>query len=471
MQLVRYTLMTAVVAAFDGSRDRARREPDGDLVRLDQFQHAWQRGPGRQLHARQARAAQASRADVIQTPTPGKAHLIARLRSANPAGKPVVLCAHADTVGVERELWSVDPFAGVISGDFLYGRGSFDDKGGIAVFAAAAMRLARARVPIHARHRAGLRGRRGGRRLRDRLARREPLLQQLDAAYSLDEGGIISTQGGRPNLAAVTVRDKISLLGRAPDARRLEPLLPPAAAERDRPARSRAGPDQPALQQAEALATRPHLPARVGEREQGQAGRGPAPAGPRPPHPQDQRDLQARDLRRSDFGPLLSALTRGSRTPKVECRGIRSNVIPGIAKATVNMRLLPGVTGEQAVRELRRTIHDRPVKYIVGSDDPNLQKHYQSIRERQRIAASSIDTDLYRYAGARDQDAVPGHRRHARPLRGRHGRRAVASARHARLRAAGLPRLGRRPGRHCTESTSESRSPVSTRAPTWSSGS
>src|SRR5215216_4881415 len=55
---------------------------------------------------------------------------------------------HADTVGVERELWSADPFAGVVSGDFLYGRGSFDDKCGIAVFAAAAMRLARAGVPL-----------------------------------------------------------------------------------------------------------------------------------------------------------------------------------------------------------------------------------------------------------------------------------------------------------------------------------
>ena len=54
--------------------------------------------------------------DVIQTPAPGKAHLIARLRSANPTGKPVLLSAHADTVGVEPELWSVDPFAGAISG-------------------------------------------------------------------------------------------------------------------------------------------------------------------------------------------------------------------------------------------------------------------------------------------------------------------------------------------------------------------
>jgi len=148
--------------------------------------------------------------DVIQTPTPGKAHLIARLRSAPPTGKPVLLSAHEDTVGVERELWSVDPFAGVISGDYLYGRGSFDDKGGIAVFATAAMRLARAHVPLtrdivlvfEADEEGGDFG-------IEWLA--EHYWDKLDAAYSINEGGIMSTgDDGRVALAAVTVRDKIS---------------------------------------------------------------------------------------------------------------------------------------------------------------------------------------------------------------------------------------------------------------------
>jgi acetylornithine deacetylase/succinyl-diaminopimelate desuccinylase-like protein len=130
--------------------------------------------------------------DVIQTPTPSKAHLIARLRSANPVGKPVLLSAHADTVGVEADLWSVDPFAGVIRDGYLYGRGSFDDKGGIAVFAAAAMRLARERVPLtrdivlvfEADEEGGDYG-------IEWLA--ENHWDKLDAAYSLNEGGIIST--------------------------------------------------------------------------------------------------------------------------------------------------------------------------------------------------------------------------------------------------------------------------------------
>ena len=344
--------------------------------------------------------------DVIQTPTPGKAHLIARLRSPDPVGKPVVLCAHADTVGVERELWSVDPFAGVSSGDFLYGRGSFDDKGGIAVFGAAAMRLARARVPLtrdivlvfEADEEGGDYG-------IDWLA--ENHWDKLDAAYSINEGGIISTEGGKPQLAAVTVRDKISfsvvLQTRGVSTHSSRPQ-PPSAIDRlaralARISRHRGKPELSPL-------TRTYL------RALADAGDGRQAADlrrlARAHSSRKIRTISRRVIRRSTFGPLLSSLMRTTFTSTIVEGGIRSNVIPGIAEATVNMRLLPGVTGEQAVRELRRTIHDRRVKIIVGSDDQTPAEAYQGIRERQRIAASSIDTDLYRSLAREIKAEYPG---------------------------------------------------------------
>jgi len=77
--------------------------------------------------------------DIIQTPQPGKAHLIARLRGDG-SKKPVLIAAHSDVVGVEREKWSVDPFAGVIKDDgYVYGRGAIDFKGGLAVFTQAVL--------------------------------------------------------------------------------------------------------------------------------------------------------------------------------------------------------------------------------------------------------------------------------------------------------------------------------------------
>ena len=85
--------------------------------------------------------------DIIQTPDTGKAHFIARLRG-NGSKRPVLIAAHADVVGVEREKWTVDPFAGTVKDGYVFGRGAIDFKGGIAVFARAAMMLAERKIPL-----------------------------------------------------------------------------------------------------------------------------------------------------------------------------------------------------------------------------------------------------------------------------------------------------------------------------------
>ena len=149
--------------------------------------------------------------DVIQTPAPGKAHLVARLRAAGPTEKPILLAGHADTVGVEPALWTVNPFAGVTSGDYLLGRGSLDFKGGLAAFTVAAMRLARERVPlkrdvillVEADEEGGSYGTRW-------LATNH--WDKIDAGVSLNEGGwIFKGAGGRPRLMGITTIDKNSL--------------------------------------------------------------------------------------------------------------------------------------------------------------------------------------------------------------------------------------------------------------------
>ena len=51
--------------------------------------------------------------EVVPTPDSAKVHFFARLKGSG-AKKPILLAAHADVVGVEREKWSVDPFEGVV---------------------------------------------------------------------------------------------------------------------------------------------------------------------------------------------------------------------------------------------------------------------------------------------------------------------------------------------------------------------
>src|SRR6516162_9163109 len=56
---------------------------------------------------------------------PGRGNLVARLGGSG-AKKPVLIMGHIDTVGVEKEKWTVDPFGGLLRNGFIYGRGATD---------------------------------------------------------------------------------------------------------------------------------------------------------------------------------------------------------------------------------------------------------------------------------------------------------------------------------------------------------
>jgi carboxypeptidase PM20D1 len=57
--------------------------------------------------------------------------LLYKWEGAKPQLNPVVLMAHQDVVPVEEgteSIWSIDPFAGIVKDNFVWGRGSADDK-------------------------------------------------------------------------------------------------------------------------------------------------------------------------------------------------------------------------------------------------------------------------------------------------------------------------------------------------------
>src|SRR4030043_694000 len=60
-------------------------------------------------------------------PSPGRGSLFATLKG-NGKKRPMLLLNHMDVVPVEKERWTVDPFAGTIQDGYLYGRGALDDK-------------------------------------------------------------------------------------------------------------------------------------------------------------------------------------------------------------------------------------------------------------------------------------------------------------------------------------------------------
>jgi acetylornithine deacetylase/succinyl-diaminopimelate desuccinylase-like protein len=81
-------------------------------------------------------------ADDVQVigPNARKGNLVARLRGTG-AQKPMLLICHLDVVEARREDWSMDPFQFIEKDGYFYGRGSGDIKDGDAIMMAAMIRL------------------------------------------------------------------------------------------------------------------------------------------------------------------------------------------------------------------------------------------------------------------------------------------------------------------------------------------
>src|SRR3954462_4463548 len=81
----------------------------------------------------------ASDMHIIET-GPGINNLIVRYRGSGSGAKPILLMAHMDVVDARREDWSFDPFTFREQGGYYYGRGSSDDKAGVAMLVATFIR-------------------------------------------------------------------------------------------------------------------------------------------------------------------------------------------------------------------------------------------------------------------------------------------------------------------------------------------
>ena len=83
--------------------------------------------------AARLRAAGYPAADVqLLGPTPALTSLVARLRGRRTGLKPILLMAHMDAVTANRADWPTDPFVFSEKDGWYYGRGSEDNKAGVA---------------------------------------------------------------------------------------------------------------------------------------------------------------------------------------------------------------------------------------------------------------------------------------------------------------------------------------------------
>lgn len=312
--------------------------------------------PGNEVEACHYIAAVLAEANIesrILEAAPSRGNLVARLKGDGRA-PPLLLMAHLDVVPVEADYWSHAPFGGVEHEGFLYGRGALDTKELVAMELAAFIALKERRLPLardvilmfNADEEAGGRAGAGW------MVREHPDL--IRAEYAINEGGgfgttilgkrIYNIQTGEKGTARFILRARgkpghgsmphsdnavlklahgLELLGNATLPIHIVPT---------------------AQLYVEGLAKT--VGGQVGAVLHGLVN-----------GKSSDRAFETLPLE-PGLSNLLYAMMHNTATPTKLNAGGKINVIPSVAEAQVDGRILPGQTQDSFLRELRAVLDD-----------------------------------------------------------------------------------------------------------------
>jgi carboxypeptidase PM20D1 len=128
------------------------------------------------------------------------ASLVVRYRGDGSAGRrPILLLAHMDVVDALREDWVRDPFTMIEEGGYFFGRGTADNKSGVAILTAAFLRLrAEGFVPTRDLVIAFSGDEETGMRTTRDLVTTHRALTDAEFALNADAGGGVLNEDGTP---------------------------------------------------------------------------------------------------------------------------------------------------------------------------------------------------------------------------------------------------------------------------------
>jgi acetylornithine deacetylase/succinyl-diaminopimelate desuccinylase-like protein len=298
----------------------------------------------------------------ILDPGDGRSNFVARLRASKPTQRAVLVMGHMDVVGADTAKWTSPPFQAVERDGYLYGRGTIDDKGALAATAVAMRLLAARRDSLDrdiillgtAAEESG--GDQGISRI---LKEHFDLIK--DAEFALNEGGRVRVRKGRVYSINVQVTEKISYAvvatSRGTSGHGSVPLPDNAIA-----ALSRALGRVHAVRQPARLndVTRAYF-AGLAKVEQDPAMRQAMQdiATARTQAAIDKADaVLSRD-------PVHNAVLRDAVSLTMVSGGIRANIIPSDATATLNARILPDGDIRAFVAELNRIGAEKQVTFAI----------------------------------------------------------------------------------------------------------
>jgi carboxypeptidase PM20D1 len=298
----------------------------------------------------------------LKRETVGQYTLVYEWAGKNLTLKPVILMAHQDVVPIEEEtakMWEVEPFSGVVKDGYVWGRGTVDDKINIiAILESAERLLAENYQPERTvyfvfGHDEEISGTKGAKMVAQLFKKRG-----IKAEFVLDEGGIITKEKvpgltGKP-VALVGTSEKgylsVELSVEIPGGHSSMPeketsidVLTKAIVHlREKPFPAQfspstqdfmktVGPEMPFMQRMAFANQWLFKPLVIGIYEKTGAG---------------------------------NAIIRTTIAPTIIHSGMKDNVVPTVAKAVVNFRILPGTTSENVIKHAKKAIHDERVKII-----------------------------------------------------------------------------------------------------------
>lgn len=318
---------------------------------------------------------------------PGRGNVVARLKGSG-AKRPLLLMGHIDVVGVERDMWSVDPFTAEIRDGYVWGRGSQDDKGMTAAALEVFLMLKRANVPLDRDviFMANA-GEEGNPSIGVQFMAEEHF-DEIDAEFALNEGGNIEEIGGR-TVVSVGTSEKVGrgmrLIARGTSGHASRPL-PDNAIVHLAAAVAKFGTWQYPMRLNATTREYFRLMADVVDPVRADLYRNLE-------NPARTAEVQE-ELRLTD--PSANSMIRTSISPTIIEGGFRSNVIPGEASVRLDIRALPDDAPEWLADELRKVIDDPAVEIVPPG------------RGRPVNPPMPLDSDLFRALRRAQERVFPG---------------------------------------------------------------
>jgi acetylornithine deacetylase/succinyl-diaminopimelate desuccinylase-like protein len=320
---------------------------------------------------------------------PARANLVARIKG-NGSKRPLLILAHTDVVGVQPEKWPVDPFSAAMKDGYVWGRGSVDDKPVLAANLMVMLLLKRNRVALD----------------RDVIFLAESgeeadttgvginfmvknHYDEIDAEYSLTEGGGATIEGGkvvRMNIGTaekLPARVRLVATGRSGHGSvpRMDNALIHLGAAVEKVGRwqtpMRLNDTTRTYFEKLATMSTPEKAARYNGLLNLQSAEA------------AQRYLQENE-------PQAYSMLRTSVVPTMFTAGVGANVIPSEAEATLDIRALPDEDITKFYAEMGKIINDPAVKIVPLP------------ATRPPSPVTRLDTEMYRVLERVSRQMYPG---------------------------------------------------------------